>query len=675
MYRNLVCIIILIVTLLTVHMPVCGQQPELSDEAKIKLLRVNLQRLVENAPPKDAPDQGDYRRTLVTLRRQLQRLLVEKSGALKSRIRNLDMPDAVPEVAAHVQQLGNELRAVNDEIAQLDRSSEGDSTVVPFGSTPSPSPSPTSESVDSDDTTRQAVEAKRADFEQAVRNLVADSEKLKDAAAPKAAEDVSQPAACDENGIPTAAKPSRYDGHICQLARDLTDEDRGILLEQDKGQLLPILIAKLLKTTGTESYVSMITEAQEQRIDQQIGAAPRTAGATSLVSKGGIPYLFGFAVENGAAVETRTGTTVTFRFNPAGVIKLFEKRGFLTGFREIQRDPVMHFLSKTSVGLSFDTDRGDQPGVFTGNRQQLSAVSARVEFLNERDPRHKKYATEWEEFVANDGVEYAKGVWAATIALERFGGRAGEDTFVDPALQAWLVASNQSLATVTGSDRLAKINSIAKLLRERADLLPVKLVTPETVQAITTFAKHLKDYQERKEQLLDKIARGKIFTLDYLNKREVNASDTSTFNFIAATGTGAKIDLTANGSFTFFHKRPTAGSLTSLPPGRFRDFQFAGQMTVPINVGESQFDFWFSGRYERLLEDVTTFAGSTIPNTKGDIAVGQFGFNIPIKSLGIKFPVSFTVANRTELVKEREIRGNFGFTFNWDTIFSKLKPF
>jgi hypothetical protein len=43
--------------------------------------------------------------------------------------------------------------------------------------------------------------------------------------------------------------------------------------------------------------------------------------------------------------------------------------------------------------------------------------------------------------------------------------------------------------------------------------------------------------------------------------------------------------------------------------------------------------------------------------------------------LGMKFPVSVTFANRTELVKERVVRGNFGFTFNWDTLLSKLKPF
>lgn len=41
----------------------------------------------------------------------------------------------------------------------------------------------------------------------------------------------------------------------------------------------------------------------------------------------------------------------------------------------------------------------------------------------------------------------------------------------------------------------------------------------------------------------------------------------------------------------------------------------------------------------------------------------------------MKFPITLTFANRTELIKEKEIRGNFGFTFNWDTLFSKLKPY
>jgi hypothetical protein len=658
---------------------VYGQQSSPANEARISQLRTNIQRMLQSAPPPNSPEEAGYRRALAALQQQLQSLLTDRRQSLQTRIKTLDAPDALPEVAAHVQELKRELQKANEELqAFQSQPANGDGRSADGGDgTAANSSTQPARSVPAQPQTStfspQADKARRADFEQAVKNFVADPKALSDAAAPKVAADNLPVVGCNELGRPASTKFSKYDEYICRLAQGLADENRQILLEQDKAPLLTILIAKLLKTTGAESYSSMVTDAQEARIDQQMGAGPASSGTTSLVSKGGIPYLLGLAVENGAAVESRSGTAVTFRLNPAGMVKLFEQKGFITGFREVQADPPMNFLRKTSVGVSFDTDRGNQPGVFIGDRQQLSAISARFEFVNDRDPRLKKYARDWEEFVANDGVEFAQNVWATTLAIENFGGRNDQDSFKDPALQAWLVATNNSLATITGTDRLSKINAIASVLRTRADLLPVKLVAPETVAAITSFAHHLRAYTEAKDAIFDKIAAGRIFTLDYVNKREVNAPDTSNFTFIAATGIG-RGDLTANGSFTFFNTRPVA-TLANPRPDRVRDFQFAAQIDLPFKLGEGNFDFWFSGRYERLLTDAFTQAGTVMPSTKGDIAVGQVGLSIPIKSLGIRFPVSITFANRTELIKEREVRGNIGFTFNWDTLLSWLKPF
>jgi hypothetical protein len=337
----------------------------------------------------------------------------------------------------------------------------------------------------------------------------------------------------------------------------------------------------------------------------------------------------------------------------------------------------MKFLRKTSLGFTFDTSRGSTPGIFTGSGQQLAQVSARFEFVNERDPRHKKYAGDWEKFVANEGVKLARQTWKTTIETTNFGGENDVDTFTDPALQAWLNQLNEKVAGVdarlVGVDR---INAIAKVITDQADLLPTKLISEKTVATITDFARQTQTYTKEKNKLFDKIAKGKVFTLDYVNKRGVNAPDTSNFNFIAATGAGKRIDLTANGSFTFFHTRPAALSPAGPRPDRIRDFQFAGQVNIPFKVGDmGQFDFWFSGRYERLLADASTLAGTIVPGTRGDIAFGQVGLNIPLPGLGMKFPVSMTFSNRTELIKEKQIRANFGFTLNWDTIFSKLKPF
>jgi hypothetical protein len=353
-----------------------------------------------------------------------------------------------------------------------------------------------------------------------------------------------------------------------------------------------------------------------------------------------------------------------------GVIKTLADKGFITGFRQTEQDPVEKILRKSSVGFTFDTSRGNEPGVFTGDRQQLSALTFRYEFFNDRDPRLKKYEREWEEFVANEGVALGQQIFATTLAINNFGTRTSPMSFKDPALQAWLEQTNTMIAAAAADQ-----NEIERILRSQIEAFPVKLVSEETIKAVTDYARQFQAYSEAKERILDRIAKARVFTLEYTNNRAVNAPDTSNFNFIYATGPGRRIDLTTNGSFTFFHQRPEAASLTAPRPNRIRDFQFAGQIDIPFSLGNAgQFDLWFSGRYERLLEDASAATGLTIPNTKGDIAVGQVGLNIPIKGLGMKFPITLTFANRTELIKEKEIRGNFGFTFNWDTLFSKLKP-
>lgn len=655
-----------------------GLTPE---EAQIKQYRDDIQRLAAKTPSPEA--QESHRNALLKLRKALARLLTEKIGALKKDIRDLS-PGASAALQEHVKELGRILQSVEDEVQGLDRDMEQGMSFAAVNAPPTPRPSPSPEASPLTTTTptpslTRLEETQRNSLIAAVNN-VSDND-LKEAAAPPEVTKNKLPESdCDEDGQAILPTASKFEQAVCGLAGNVNDrrDTRIILLSGDKGTLFPIMIAKLLKTSGDESFVSFITEAQEARTDQQIGAGPSSNGTTSLVVKGGVPYALGFAVENGAAVQSQSDTTVTFRLNPAGVLNLFSNKGFITGFRQTENDSVLKFLRKSSIGLTFDTTRGTEPGVFTGTKQQLSAFSYRVEFFNERDPRHVKYEKDWEQFVADEGIPLAQVIYATTLALNNFGVTENDqESFKDPALQAWLIQTNgriEKVAATLGAQ--ARINEIAKIIREQADLLPVDLVTDETVEAITNFAKQFRTYSIRKKELLDKIARGRIFTLEYTNKREVTAPDTSNFNFILGTGTGNRIDLTANGSITLFNKRPTPLLPTSPKIGRVRDFQFAGQVDVPFTVGEvGQFVLWFSGRYERLMEDASTLAGAIIPGTKGDIAVGQIGIKVPIKGLGMKIPFSITFANRTELVKEKEVRGNFGFTFNLDTLFSKFKPF
>jgi len=692
-----------------------SQTPD-SEAAKINNLRSNIQRMIGNAPAPGTSEEADYRRQIQSIRSQLRDALIERRGGLKARIQNLRAPGALPEVLAHAQVLEKELSQLNAEVGGLDHDLGQAAGLPPVPAAPRPAEqnpevaalkaaldkeiADRKAETDARDKAEKTAKEAAAKADAAQKNadaaqkketkdaLVAEANaitptELKDAAAPAVTSNKLTLVPCTNDGsvAPTGAAPTtKYDALLCKFAGRVNSAERvgapKLTLAEDENFIFIMLLTKLSKTTGDQSFTDFITEAQERRVDQQVGAGPSSSGTTSLVTKGGVPYILGLAVENGAATQSQSGTSITFRANPAGVINAFAKKGFITGYRENDNDPFMKFLRKTSLGFTFDTSRGNQPGVFTGDKQQLSAFSARFEFVNERNPLLARYEREWERLNATAGVQLATQVWKTTKATMSFDVEKGKDAvFTDPALEAWLTQTNQQLGAITLTGETAeRANAIARVLEDQFDLLPVKMLKPETVSAVTDFGHQLIAFNRERKKLLDKIAKGKIFTLEYTNNRGVNAPDLSNFNFIAATGTGNRVDLTANGSFTFFNKLPGA-SITTPRPGRIRDFQFAGQLTKPFTIGDGQFDFWFSGRYERLVSDASTLAGPTLPGTKGDIAVGQLGIHIPIKSLGIKFPISVTFANRTELIKEREVRGNIGFTLNWDTLFSKLKPF
>jgi hypothetical protein len=656
---SLLMILSISVSLGNVH----AQQTESPEETQIKQYRIEINELTARLPPSEAQDA--HAAVIGVLRRKLRDLLIEKKGGLKRDIQVFRSTARSPESLNYAAKLEAVLSTVSAEVAALDQTLTANSPAITLTvsqpapqESPSPGLSPTPEAPD--------VALRRSAFEVAVDSLSA--EKLKAATAPAelGGPELTQPG-CNNNGRPISTTFSKLDEFICRTAQDVSGRrNRRVLISQDQALLFAIIVSKVLKTEGSESYVAFVSEAQEARTDQQMGAGPGSAGTTSLVVKGGVPYVLGLAVENGAAVQSRSDTTVTFRVNPVGLVNTFANKGFITGFRQTQQDSVQDFLRKSSVGFTFDTSRGPEPGVLIGDRQQLSALSFRYEFVNHRDPRLRRYEKEWEEFVSNEGVRLGQQIFATTLAINDFATRTSPMSFKDPALQAWLDQTNTLIAAAAADQ-----NEIERILRTQTEAFPVKLVSEETINAVTDYARQFQAYTEAKNRILDRIARARVFTLEYTNNRAVNAPDTSNFNFIAATGTGRRLDLTANASFTFFNKRPVATSLTN----RIRDFQFAGQMDVPFTLGDvGQFEFWFSGRYERLLEDATTAAGINIPNTKGDIAVGQIGLNIPIRGLGLKLPIALTFANRTELIKEKEIRGNFGLTFNWDTLLSKLKP-
>jgi hypothetical protein len=172
-----------------------------------------------------------------------------------------------------------------------------------------------------------------------------------------------------------------------------------------------------------------------------------------------------------------------------------------------------------------------------------------------------------------------------------------------------------------------------------------------------------------RQNILAYVGKAPIVTFDYTDNRATQVSapqlklpDTSAFTLIAEASPFNGGDFTVNAVATIFNAKPQG-----LVNNTLRDFQVSSQLDVPLNRSSvakvSDFVMSFSGEYQRVLQNVLPMINSTptISNPdaalKGDIATGQIKVTIPLKGSGVKIPVSFTVANRTELIKERDIRG------------------
>src|SRR5260370_33531852 len=91
-------------------------------------------------------------------------------------------------------------------------------------------------------------------------------------------------------------------------------------------QLDLIGLAMVLATEPRAAYVKAIENA---RIDKQVGTGSSSSGSTSLLAKASVPSILGLAVENGALQKETSGTTMTFRGNPIGIIKALGDKGFI----------------------------------------------------------------------------------------------------------------------------------------------------------------------------------------------------------------------------------------------------------------------------------------------------------------------------------------------------------
>src|SRR5262245_45550547 len=222
----------------------------------------------------------------------------------------------------------------------------------------------------------------------------------------------------------------------------------------------------------------------EERSDKQLGATASASGTTTLVSKGTVPQILAFALENGAVLRSVSGTTVTFRSNVGGALRALAGKGF---FRLTSGDdPSLSLLSRLSFSASFDTSRGAAANTFTADQQQLSQWTGRFQIANQRDPQGSNGLSRWRARLAPLQTTISRATLRLSAALER-----------DAAVQDWLsgmaAAVNTAKTTPPNKATAQQIVDIDAALRTREESFPsISQLEPETRMALAEYERDRK---------------------------------------------------------------------------------------------------------------------------------------------------------------------------------------
>ena len=435
-----------------------------------------------------------------------------------------------------------------------------------------------------------------------------------------------------------------------------------------EGEIIAYLMAA---HSEREGYKSLL-QALEARSTKQLGSTPSGSGSTSLAMKGLVPDILGLAVESGAINRDVSGTTLTFRATPAGVIKAVQGKELADMYVDYSKHTASRMASRISVAASFDTSKGSSGGTFTADDRQLTGWSARAELVNHRDPAAAGYANLWQGLlhtpVKRQYDEALASINHALVAWAPF-------TTWATQLRADTLSRVEMPLAADGDVAAAGARFKTLLEAEMPKLEKLSAMPPDVTKALDAYVAQLTRVQRAIDKVYDFVAEGDLVTFDWSTARSAALPDLYTATGIWETAFGAarKTDLTVNVAVNVYRATPSGAQ------HQFKSFDVTAQFDHPLGrlLSLPAVTLTLSGRYSHLPNDTVASAGAASPAVAaehGHIGVFQAKLTIPVKGSGVKIPLSVTASNRTELIKEKDVRASVGFTFDLDPLIGGLFP-
>jgi hypothetical protein len=413
------------------------------------------------------------------------------------------------------------------------------------------------------------------------------------------------------------------------------------------------------------------------RTDKQLGSPATTAGSTSLVSRGPVPSILAFAVEHGALTQTSNATSATVRGNAVGWLDLLKEQDFISSYDD--DSGAVRALRKISYSLTFNTETGAAPAESTrpdpaalkeqvrAAGRQLASYSVRLTLIDLRDPRRRENRASVAKFVDTTGVDLSN----ATMFLD--------PVLVSPDYDRWLSETQVALSAPGAMSK----GDIERVLYQRLEALRLVMEKqiPNFAERVAGFVNAFNAFETARTGLFDMLQKKFVMAAELVRTRPVSVPASSTFR-VVADGLLPRGGWNITGNFAVTHQ--DSGTVLVPDPREtrgWRDLQLALQAERPLGkvdpcsgggVGRPALAF------EYLLQDLrekatVSFGGHQFAVEKGRIHVAQAKVTIPMKGSGIKLPLSISFANRTELLKEKNVRGHIGMTFDLDALVAAVR--
>ena len=408
-----------------------------------------------------------------------------------------------------------------------------------------------------------------------------------------------------------------------------------------------------------------------RRTDLQAGASGGASGSTSSILNPLLPAVFGVSFENGAITRTVSGNTITFRANPAGIFCASSEDGAAVARRS--EESCKTFWKRFGVTASFDTSRGAKSPALDSLQtinNQFTELSVRGEIFNFRTLTGEQFDR---HFKGQFGTEAQKLV--NTMALT-----------VGPAVAAFGESLAPKLTELLASGAYKNANEAGKIAQVKSivDAEAVSKIPPTDLRRLyDDWVRALAAFRKQQNAVLN----APMLTAEYSYQQPdlataatatpivpagIRPPNLHTARLIFAQGIGDKrLDLIANMSASWFDE-VRAGM-----PDSFRDFRAGAQLTVRLrevpSYGAPSLNFGFLYTYlhqQPLGLGIVAFNEAQIKE-KGHIGLFQAKLEFPVGKNAVRIPISFTASNRTELIKESEVRGQIGISFNLDQLFAQ----